>query len=75
MWTIAAPALAASSAEVAICSGDTGTAGFFPVVSADPVTAQVITIFRDMGSPVVWPAVIQGRAAGRARTHKATCWK
>src|SRR5215470_18319869 len=44
--TIAAPALAASSAEVAICSGVTGTAGFLPTESADPVTAQEIITLR-----------------------------
>ena len=36
MCTIAAPALAASIAEAAICSGVTGTAGFLPGVSAEP---------------------------------------
>src|SRR4051812_29088900 len=45
MWTIAAPALAASRQELAICSGVTGTAGFRPGVSADPVTAQEIITF------------------------------
>src|SRR5215831_11390488 len=44
--TIAAPALVASTAELAICSGVTGTAGLRPGVSADPVTAQEIMIFR-----------------------------
>src|ERR1700752_1903976 len=47
MWTIAAPALAASIAEKAICSGVTGTAGFFPALSADPVTAHEIITLRD----------------------------
>src|ERR1044071_8736569 len=47
MCTIAAPALAASSADAAICSGVTGTAGFFPAVSADPVTAHEIITLRD----------------------------
>src|ERR1051325_9460096 len=45
--TIAAPALAASIADAAICSGITGTAGFFPGVSAEPVTAQEIITLRD----------------------------
>src|ERR1044072_3576845 len=45
--TIAAPALAASIAAVAICSGVTGTAGFFPTLSADPVTAHEIITLRD----------------------------
>src|SRR3954471_20142850 len=54
MCTIAAPALAASIAEAAICSGATGTAGFFPTESADPVTAQEIITLRCIGrSPVV----------------------
>ena len=44
--TIAAPALAASRQELAICSGVTGTAGFRPGVSAEPVTAQEIITFR-----------------------------
>jgi hypothetical protein len=46
MCTIAAPALAASIAEVAIWVGVTGTAGFLPGVSADPVTAQEIITLR-----------------------------
>src|SRR3954454_1325732 len=45
--TIAAPALAASTADPAICSGVTGTAGFFPTLSADPVTAHEIITLRD----------------------------
>src|SRR4030088_1309688 len=48
--TIAAPALAASIAEVAICCGVTGTAGFFPTESADPVTAQEIITLRCMAA-------------------------
>src|SRR5262245_60236990 len=45
MWTTAAPALAASTQELAICSGVTGTAGFLPGESADPVTAhEMITL-------------------------------
>src|ERR1043166_2547578 len=47
MWTMAAPALAASIADIAVCSGVTGTAGFLPGVSADPVTAQEIITLRD----------------------------
>src|ERR1700752_3739053 len=46
MCTIAAPALAASMAEAAICCGVTGTAGFLPGVSAEPGTAQEIMTFR-----------------------------
>jgi hypothetical protein len=48
MCTIAAPALAASTADCAICCGVTGTAGFLPGVSADPVTAHEIMILRCM---------------------------
>src|SRR3974377_1159597 len=48
MCTIDAPALAASSADVAIWAGVTGTAGFRPGVSADPVTAPEIMTFRFM---------------------------
>src|SRR5262245_40640145 len=45
MWTTAAPALAASTQEFAICSGVTGTAGFFDGESAEPVTAhEMITL-------------------------------
>jgi hypothetical protein len=35
---------------VAICCGVTGTAGFFPTESADPVTAQEIMTLRCMGA-------------------------
>src|SRR5687768_10116833 len=48
MCTIEAPALAASRQELAICSGVTGTAGFLPGVSAEPVTAQEIITLRAM---------------------------
>src|SRR5262249_49737874 len=41
MWTIAAPALAASIADSAICVGVTGTSSLLLVVSPTPVTAQV----------------------------------
>src|SRR3954449_11860711 len=52
MCTIAAPALAASIAEAAICSGVTGTAGFLAGDSAaDPVTAQEIMTLRCTASP------------------------
>src|SRR5450432_2526995 len=50
MCTIAAPALAASTADWAICCGVTGTAGFRPGVSADPVTAQEIMTLRCIGA-------------------------
>ena len=45
---MAAPALAASSADCAISSGVTGTAGFLATVSAEPVTAQVMITLRAM---------------------------
>src|SRR5947207_15873699 len=48
MWTIAAPALAASMHEAAICAGVTGTAGFLPGESAEPVTAHEIITLRCM---------------------------
>ena len=48
MWTTAAPALAASTQELAICSGVTGTAGFFPGESAEPVTAHEMITLRCM---------------------------
>src|SRR5690242_12522638 len=51
MWTTAAPALAASMADCAICAGVTGTAGFFPGVSAEPVTAQAIITLRFICPP------------------------
>jgi hypothetical protein len=48
MWTIAAPAFSAAKAEFAISSGVTGTAGFFPGVGADPVTAHVMIVLSDI---------------------------
>src|SRR5262249_36308725 len=57
MWTIAAPALAASMADVAICCGVTGTAGFFPGVSADPVTAHEIITLRAINPPPIVAAL------------------
>src|SRR6185295_7136195 len=48
---MAAPALAASMADCAICSGVTGTAGLRPSVSADPVTAHEIMTLRCMPPP------------------------
>jgi hypothetical protein len=47
---MAAPALAASMADSAICCGVTGTAGFLPGVSAEPVTAQEIITLRFIAS-------------------------
>src|SRR6266436_7582324 len=51
MCTMAAQALAASMADCAICCGVTGTAGFFPGVSAYPVTAHEIITLRCMVAP------------------------
>src|SRR5262245_61354797 len=50
MCTIAAPALAASMEDLAICSGVTGTAGLRPGVSAEPVTAHEIMTLRCMSA-------------------------
>src|SRR3974377_1345080 len=49
---MAAPALAASFAESAICLGVTGTAGLRPGVSAEPVTAHEIMTLRCMMPPL-----------------------
>src|SRR3954451_5948813 len=46
MWTMAAPALAASMQDWAISAGETGTAGVRLGESAEPVTAQGIMILR-----------------------------
>src|SRR5437588_4591143 len=46
IWTMAAPALAASIADWAICCGVTGTAGERADVSAEPVTAHEIMTLR-----------------------------
>src|SRR3954467_3441075 len=84
IWTIAAPALAASRQEFAICSGVTGTAGLRPGVSAEPVTAQEIITFRAIVTPPK-PAArrhfIGPAAAGRAvlpplfaKAHKPNPW-
>src|SRR5215475_9108334 len=51
MCTTAAPALAASIEDCAICSGVTGTAGFLPGESAEPVTAHEIMTLRCMLPP------------------------
>src|SRR6516165_6831553 len=52
IWTMAAPALAASSADSAICLGVTGTAGLRAGVSAEPVTAHEIMTLRCMVPPL-----------------------
>src|SRR3954451_15930900 len=73
MCTIAAPALAASRQELAICSGVTGTAGFLPGVSAEPVTAQEIITFRAMPTSLTRLTLFRrgartkGARLGRAR--------
>jgi hypothetical protein len=81
MCTIAAPALAASMAEEAICSGVTGTAGFFPGVSADPVTAhEIITLRCTLALPEIPVRESLQRSAGTGHgvvgvtqlTHLAT---
>src|SRR6266508_1051359 len=48
MCTTPAPALAASIEDWAICCGVTGTAGFLPGESAEPVTAQDMMTLRCM---------------------------
>src|SRR5215471_13057485 len=53
MCTMAAPALAASRADVAICAGVTGTAGLRLGVSAEPVTAHEMITLRCMVSPIL----------------------
>ena len=63
--TTAAPALAASTQELAICSGVTGTAGFFPGECADPVTAHEMITLRCMA--VTLPGLGQGPHKARSR--------
>jgi hypothetical protein len=53
MCTTAAPALAASIADSAICWGVTGTLSLLAVVSPEPVTAQVMNAFQFMTNPLV----------------------
>src|SRR5215813_1890757 len=67
--TIAAPALAASTAERAICAGVTGTAGLRPGVSADPVTAHEIMTLRCMAPPSRCPALARERTLGERGTQ------
>ena len=71
MCTIAAPALAASRQELAICSGVTGTAGFLPGVSAEPVTAQEIITFRAMPTSLERPSSLDERCTDERRTASA----
>src|SRR5882724_2222053 len=80
MCTIAAPALAASRQELAICSGVTGTAGFLPGVSAEPVTAQEIITFRAMPTSLKRPALAafgadQGCTAPRGAASAPQAWR
>ena len=70
---MAAPALAASIAEEAICSGVTGTAGFLPGESADPVTAQeIITLRCTAALPKIAFLSSLQRSAGRRNGVGAT---
>src|SRR5262249_3544180 len=73
---MAAPALAASIADWAICSGVTGTAGLRPGVSAEPVTAheimtlRCITVLRGGGPSACFaakPSAGTGRSPGLRR--------
>src|SRR5215470_16743042 len=68
-WTMAAPALAASIADCAICAGVTGTAGLRPGVSADPVTAHEIMTLRCMAPPSRCPALARDRTLGERGTQ------
>src|SRR5262245_28393793 len=63
MCTMAAPALAASIADVAICCGVTGTAGLRAGVSAEPVTAQEIITLRAIDFPPTSLSCVHHRAA------------
>src|SRR5215813_2795034 len=67
IWTMAAPALAASIADCAICAGVTGTAGFLPGVSAEPVTAQAIITLRFMFPPAGACRASLAQVAAKAR--------
>jgi hypothetical protein len=51
MCTIAAPTMAASIEDRAISAGVTGTAGFLPGLSAEPVTAQETMTLRCIAPP------------------------
>src|SRR5919198_1746928 len=81
---MAAPALAASMADCAICSGVTGTAGLRPGVSAEPVTAHEIMTLRCMppslaARPRLQASLARGRGSSPAvlargnAPHSATC--
>src|ERR1700724_3723351 len=72
MWTMAAPALAASIAEAAICAGVTGTAGFLPGVSAEPVTAHAIITLRCSSPPAAGCCGKSSLGAGDLGTRRRT---
>src|SRR5947209_4042365 len=79
MCTMAAPALAASIEDLAICSGVTGTAGLRPGVSAEPVTAHEIMTLRCMLPPLGpdghdFDPTLQrgaGESPGEGKAHRA----
>src|SRR5215471_18780605 len=64
IWTIPAPALAASTEDCAISAGVTGTAGFLLGLSAEPVTAQEMMTLRRICGPSWFETA---RARGRAK--------
>ena len=67
---MAAPALAASIADCAICAGVTGTAGLRPGVSAEPVTAHETMTLRCMPlSQDADRALQRSLARGRCRAQ------
>src|ERR1700692_347091 len=72
IWMMAAPALAASIEERAICSGLTGTAGFLPGESAEPVTAHEIMPLRSMlaGSLSGAPICVGSSACGPPQLYR-----
>ena len=83
MWVMAAPALPASMAEAAICSGVTGRSGCLSAVSPAPVTAQVMKASKFMmpllarkrpapRSPQDLPKIFKGLMAGRALQNPPT---
>src|SRR6516162_8109938 len=69
IWTMAAPALAASIADWAICCGVTGTAELRPGVSAEPVTAHEIMTLRCIMPPLTRSAKPPGLVKCRPRIN------
>src|SRR5436190_23753532 len=67
---MAAPALAASMADCAICSGVTGTAGLRPGVSAEPVTAHEIMTLRCMPPPCPRRCFVEAYSDDGAKAHR-----